>query len=174
MLFARPDHLGFLVAFAVGSTLPGTLTAHAPPCSAEEHRQFDFWIGSWRVETPSGQVAGYITIERTNDCFLHESYATPTGYAGESFNIYDSARGLWHQSWVDNTGLLLRLDGGLVGDEMVLQGPGTAGDGTPVVNRITWSVVSGDPNHVRQLWETSGDGGTTWVVAFDGHYQRED
>jgi len=26
------------------------------------------------------------------------------------------------------------------------------------------------PYHVRQFWETSGDRGTTWVVAFDGHY----
>lgn len=48
MLFVRPDHLGFLVAFAVGSALPGTLTAQTPPCMAEEYRQFDFWIGRWR------------------------------------------------------------------------------------------------------------------------------
>lgn len=45
MLFVRPEHLGLLVAFAVGSALPGTLTAQTPPCTAEEYRQFDFWIG---------------------------------------------------------------------------------------------------------------------------------
>ena len=28
-------------------------------------------------------------------------------------------------------------------------------------------------SHVRQFWETSRDGGSTWEVAFDGHYQRE-
>ncbi len=173
MLFVRPEQLRFLVAFAVGSALPSTLAAQTPRCSADEYRQFDFWIGRWRVETPSGQVAGYNTIERTNDCFLHESYATPTGYAGESFNIYDRARGVWHQSWVDNTGLLLQLDGGLVGDEMILQGGGTAPDGTAIVNRITWSVVDGDPAHIRQFWETTRDGGTTWTVTFDGHYLRE-
>ena len=174
MSFANSQHLGFLLVLAVGSIMPGALEAQTPPCSTEEYRQFDFWIGRWRVETPSGQLAGHNTIERTNDCFLHENYETPTGYAGESLNIYDSARGLWHQSWVDNSGLLLSLDGGLVGDEMVLQGPGTAGDGTPIVNRITWSVVDGDPSHVRQFWEISGDGGTTWQVAFDGRYHRED
>jgi len=63
------------------------------------------------------------------------------------------------------------LDGGLVGDEMVLQGAGTAGDGTPPNHLV--GRGRGDPNHVRQFWETSGDGGTTWVVAFDGHYLRE-
>ena len=41
MLFARPEYLGFLVAFAVGSALPGTLSAQTPPCSAEEYRQCD-------------------------------------------------------------------------------------------------------------------------------------
>ncbi len=102
MPLPRSEYLGFFLALAVGLGLPETLRAQTP-CSAEEYRQFDFWIGNWRVETPSGQVAGYNTIGRTNDCFLHESYATPTGYTGESLNIYDAARGLWHQSWVDNT-----------------------------------------------------------------------
>jgi hypothetical protein len=57
---------------------------------------------------------------------------------------------------------------------MVLQGPGITADGSSFVNRITWSVVDGDPNHIRQFWEISGDEGTTWVVSFDGHYLRED
>ncbi len=174
MLFTKSAHFGLLLTFAVGLASPGTLMAQTPPCSADEYHQFDFWIGRWRVENPSGQVVGHNTIERTNNCFLHESYATPTGYAGESFNIFDSARGVWHQSWVDNSGLLLQLDGGLVGNDMVLQGPGTAPDGAPIVNRITWSLVDGDANHIRQFWEASRDGGSTWQVAFDGHYHREE
>ena len=39
MLFVRPEHLGFLFAFAVGSALPGTLTAQTPACTSEEYRQ---------------------------------------------------------------------------------------------------------------------------------------
>jgi len=78
--------------------LAGALHAQAPACAGEEHRQFDFWIGSWRVENPGGTVVGHNVIRRVNDCVLHESYSTPTGYSGESFNIYDRARGVWHQS----------------------------------------------------------------------------
>jgi len=161
-----------VVSFSIA--LPAGLRAQTPACTLEEYRQFDFWIGSWRVESPSGTVVGHNIIRRVNDCVLHESYSTPTGYSGESFNIYDRARSVWHQSWVDNGGLLLQLDGGLEDSKMVLQGPGTAPNGGAVVHRITWSVVDGDAAHVRQLWETSTDDGATWAVSFDGHYHREE
>ncbi len=36
------------------------------------------------------------------------------------------------------------------------------------VQRITWSK-NADAT-VRQVWESSTDGGTTWTVAFDGIY----
>jgi hypothetical protein len=160
--------------FASGSiTLPAGLHAQTPPCTLEEYQQFDFWIGSWRVESPTGAVVGHNVIRRVNNCVLHESYSTPTGYSGESFNIYDRARGVWHQSWVDNGGLLLQLDGGLEDGKMVLEGPGVAQNGSAVVHRITWSVVDGDAAHIRQLWETSTDDGETRAVSFDGHYRRE-
>jgi hypothetical protein len=153
--------------------LPGDLSAQNKPCEGEVPRQFDFWVGTWRVENPAGAVVGHNTITRVTDCFLHESYTTPTGYEGQSFNIYDAARGVWHQSWVDNGGLLLQLDGGLDGGKMILQGPGVGQGGVAVINRITWSVEGGDPDHIRQLWETSTDDGETWSVGFDGHYTRE-
>lgn len=47
--------------------------------------------------------------------------------------------------------------------------PGRAG--APTLQRITWSVEPG--GSVRQLWESSTDGGTTWTVAFDGRYVRK-
>ena len=32
--------------------------AKPAPCSAPEHRQFDFWLGDWEVKGPAGKVAG--------------------------------------------------------------------------------------------------------------------
>lgn len=52
---------------------------------------------------------------------------------------------------------------------MVLEGE-TAG---PVKQRIRWYQVDGDPDRVRQLWESSDDGGKSWTVAFDGLYVRK-
>ena len=145
-----------------------------PPCQAPEHRQFDFWVGTWTVTTPNGQVAGTNTIEQAmNGCVLHESYTATSGYHGQSFNIYDASRGVWHQSWVDSSGLLLSLEGAFENGKMVLQGETVGRDGASSQQRITWSLVDGDPDRVRQLWESKqGDG--AWTVAFDGLYTRSE
>ena len=139
-----------------------------PRCTAEEASQFDFWIGSWEVQA-NGQVVGHNTITREiGGCVLHERYDTPRGYVGESFNIYDASRGVWHQTWVDSGGLLLTLEGGFTDGRMTLEGT-TRGQNGAARQRITWSVIDEGPN-VRQLWETSTDDGATWTTAFDGTY----
>jgi len=56
---------------------------------------------------------------------------------------------------------------------MILEGPGVGQGGAAIINRISWWIEDGDPDQVRQLWETSTDDGATWSVAFDGHYMRE-
>ena len=101
---------------------------------------------------------------------LHERYSTPRGYSGESLNIYDAARRVWHQTWVDSSGTLLLLEGGLREGSMVLEGslPGT--DGKPVRQRITWTPNA--DGTVRQHWETSAADGV-WSTAFDGTYRRQ-
>lgn len=150
--------------------LPG-LAAARPACTDPVHRQFDFWLGSWEVTTPDGALAGNSRIEASQDgCVLHERYATPKGFDGQSLNIHDRTRGVWHQTWVDNTGTLLELEGGLVDGRMVLEGNGRRPDGTPVRHRITWTP-NGDGT-VRQLWESMAAGGT-WQVVFDGLYRKD-
>jgi hypothetical protein len=82
----------------------------------------------------------------------------------------DVARKRWHQSWVDNAGLLLLLDGQLVDASMVLEGAGQDPDGAAIRHRITWTPNA--DGRVRQLWEST-DAGGTWAVAFDGRYTRK-
>ena len=98
--------------------------------------------------------------------------AGPGGVSGTSFNIYDRATGRWHQTWVDSTGLLLQLDGGLVDGVMVLSGKRPAPDGKgQTLHRISWTPAA--DGSVRQLWEASTDGGGNWAVLFDGHYEHK-
>ena len=125
-------------------------------CSAGEYRQFDFWIGDWDV-TAGDQPAGTNSIHPINGgCALQENWqgAGQGGIVGTSFNIYDQATGRWHQTWVDSSGTLLQLDGGLIDGVMVLSGERPARDGNGMVmHRISWT-----PNPdgtVRQLWEAS-------------------
>jgi hypothetical protein len=136
------------------------------PCNTVEFRQFDFWVGDWDVTSaaaPGTTSRNRITL--TNDgCTLREEYTTPAGYAGTSLNFYDAARKRWHQTWIDNQGGALYLEGGIEGDAMVMR---TAGD--PLnVQRITWTPLA--DGAVRQHWESTADGGKTWTTVFDGRY----
>lgn len=140
------------------------------PCSASEHRQFNFWIGTWDVHNPEGRQVGTNKIEPIlGGCVLLESWKAAGPHAGHSYNIWDKATGRWHQTWVDNSGLLLLLEGGLEGDAMVLVGERPAREGS-TREKITWTPIS--PDSVRQRWVSSADGGATWSTVFDGLYLR--
>jgi hypothetical protein len=150
---------------------PATPAPPPPPCASADHRAFDFWIGDWNVHAPNGKLAGTNSITREyGGCVIHEHYDTGKGYSGESLNIYDASRKAWHQSWVDTTGLLLTLEGGIRDGKMVLEGATTGADGKTTKQRITWTPNA--DGSVRQLWETA-DGKGGWSVAFDGKYTRK-
>jgi hypothetical protein len=149
----------------------GVSAALAAPCDSAAHRQFDFWLGEWSVHTPDGKLAGVNRIEREYDgCVLHERYSTERGYAGESLNAYDPGRRLWHQTWVDNQGTLLLLEGSFQPPSMVLQGQTKASDGKVTKHRITWTPAA--DGSVRQHWEST-DAEGRWTTAFDGRYTRK-
>jgi hypothetical protein len=140
-------------------------------CTAPEHRQFDFWVGEWDVTTPAGKPAGGNRIESIlGGCALRETWSGAGGSRGTSYSAWDRQRRRWHQTWIDDGGLVLRLEGGFADGKMVLQGETLDSAEAAVLNRITWQETG--PGAVRQLWEVSSDGGKTWGVAFDGRYRK--
>ncbi|NIR44341.1 MAG: hypothetical protein GWN99_00265 [Gemmatimonadetes bacterium] len=141
-----------------------------PACSADEHRQFDFWLGYWEVTDTTGQVVGTNAITRVaSGCGLLEYWRSASGRTGTSLNWYEPGTGKWHQLWV-GLGIYLRLSGGLEDGRMVLSGKRDSGGGA-VIDRITWTPLEG--GRVRQVWESSLDGGATWKLQFDGMYARK-
>jgi hypothetical protein len=154
----------------------GAAASPTPPpkaCTAPEYRQFDFWVGSWSVVDPQGQSAGSSQIESIlSGCVVLENW-TGGGMTGKSFNIYDAQAKRWRQSWVDDRGSVLLLEGELRDGKMVLEGQRPGQQGGTVLNRITWNRIDGDPDRVRQLWEASRDEGKTWKTLFDGIYRRK-
>jgi hypothetical protein len=148
------------------------VTPPAPQnCTAPEHRQFDFWIGEWEV-TAGDQPAGTNRIaEDLKGCVLVEQWTAKGGGRGSSLNFYDRRTRAWHQTWIDEQGGALRLEGGLRDGAMVLQSePQPDAKGVPTIQRITWSP--GTEGSVRQHWESSRDGGATWTTVFDGRYVK--
>lgn len=176
----RPEGLRLLRAFlpavllaALAPAVPAAAQSGPPRCATPEHRAFDFWAGEWDVFTPDGRQAGTNVISVVmGGCVLHERYQGGSGYHGESFNVYDASRGVWHQSWVDTGGLLLLLEGGLRNGAMVLEGVTVDPEGEEILNRITWTPLDEDGSRVRQHWERSADGGQQWSTVFDGEYRR--
>jgi hypothetical protein len=160
---------------AADGTTGDAEAAGTEPCPAPEHRQFDFWIGSWEVRDPSGAVVGHNRIEPIlSGCALEENWASARGSKGRSLNMYDRAGDRWHQTWMDEHGQLLELDGGLEGGKMVLGGEVASlqRSGTTALHRITWEPL--EDGRVRQHWQASRDGGESWTTLFEGFYSREE
>lgn len=147
-----------------------TATSAAPigkACAAPVFRQFDFWLGRWTVTNPAGAVVGHSRITRiSRGCAIHEHWLGRAS-TGHSLNYYDAATRAWHQDWVGSGGQVLHLHGGREGTSMVLGDTRTGKQGT-MLDRITWTPL--DQHRVRQHWEISRDGGTTWTTVFDGTY----
>lgn len=144
-----------------------------PTCTGERHRDFDFWLGSWNVTNPKGEVVGTNRIEKAErGCALLEHWSSAKGGTGTSITYYDPARKVWLQTWVDGTGSVINLEGGLEEGAMRLGGTYTKLDGTSTLLRGAWTPLAG--GKVRQLFEESKDGGLSWEPWFDGTYQRAD
>jgi hypothetical protein len=164
------------IALLVLLLVPAAASAQGSPtapeaCAAPEHRQFDFWIGEWEVMLPNGRRAGTNRIQPILDgCVLQESWTGAGGMSGHSYNVYDRSRKVWHQTWVDGQGSLLQIEGRFANNRMILEGETLDSAGARVLNRITWTPMG--PDRLRQLWETSKDGGKSWSVAFDGRYVK--
>jgi hypothetical protein len=159
VLFARIDRMTTGSLFSVHSPKPVS-------CVAPEYRRFDFWIGDWdafEVDNPTIKVARTRVELILDGCVLREDYNDPGGLQGQSFTIYDSSRGIWHQSWVTNRGKLLIIEGQFHAGEMVLTGVDYAG-GEQTLIHGTWKPVDGG---VRETAVTSADGGKTWKTWFD-------
>jgi hypothetical protein len=146
----------------------------AKPCAAPEYHQFDFWIGNWEVKNPEGEFEGTNRIDVIEGgCAIQEHWVGAKGGTGTSFNTYDQGAHKWHQTWIDNHGGILILNGEFAGGKMTLSGEmaSRVAPGKTVLHRIAWTPL--DANHVRQFWEVSRDGGKTWKTNFDGTYSRK-
>ena len=152
---------------AAQSPSPSLAARRSPVCTAQEARQFDFWVGEWDVYVRGALGGRNLITKEHGGCALVEHWAATGGPStGTSVNFYDPARGKWHQTWAGSGGGFLLLDGGWNGERMVLEGDRKQGDAM-VKNRISWQPLPG--GHVRQTWETA-QGTGEWMIAFDGVY----
>src|SRR4051812_38597367 len=95
--------------------------AKAQPCSQEELKQFDFWIGDWDAyyQGPGGaKLKASNSVKRTLDgCVVEENFVDDPGsnpssqLKGHSLSTFDRQSKRWKQTWVDSTGAYLDFTG---------------------------------------------------------------
>ena len=141
------------------------------PCASGPHHQFDFWLGEWDVSSPQGAPAGTNRVERLLDgCALQEHWEATDGSRGTSLSSYDAVARKWRQTFVDDSGQVVVLEGDFKDGKMVLQGEKTMGRQKGALQRISWQLLAGDK--VRQRWDISQDDGKTWSLLFEGIYSK--
>lgn len=143
-------------------------------CSARQYHQFDFWLGRWTAYSADGKKQGTNHLHRViGNCGLQENWVGANGqYKGTSYNVYVASKNIWHQTWVDNQGGTLFLEGTLTDGKMRLSGVRKNQKGADVIDRITWTPLA--DGRVRQHWQSSEDQGATWSDVFDGYYVRDE
>ena len=141
------------------------------PCSDEVRRQFDFWVGEWNV-IADGKKAGENSITAIHGgCALKEEWRGASGFTGTSLNAFDASAGKWMQTWVDSSGLVLQIQGGIVQPGvMQMTGKRRDAEGNEISERITWT--KNEKGGLRQVWDQSKNGGK-WETVFDGTYHRK-
>jgi hypothetical protein len=152
-----------LAAFAAAPAL-----SQPAPCTAEAHRQLDYWVGEWDLSW-----TGTNTIAAShNGCVIEERFADASGFTGHSVSMYDARAGTWRQTWVDNQGSYLTFTGTTRPDGTLefRQPAFTNAQGAEQVNRMIWEDVTDAALTWR--WQRSLDGGATWADAWVIAYRR--
>lgn len=146
-----------------------------PPCKCctENHDDFDYWIGEWEVRDTAGTLLGHNKIEKIlGGCTLQENWTGAKTTRGKSFNFFDTSDKTWNQLWIDNSGYILKLKGGLVNGVMTLKSelqPGKKVDF--FYHQITWT--QNDDQSIIQSWDIFSKEGKLMQNAFTGNYTRK-
>jgi hypothetical protein len=144
--------------------------APASPCAGAEFKQMDFWLGDWDVHwdampgAPAGEGSNQIT--RTYGGCVTEEHFQGGPLKGHSVSTYFVGTKNWRQTWVDNQGGYIDLEGG----------PDTAGNfvlttvarpGSTRANRMVFTDIK--RNSLVWRWQATQDGKTwadSWVITY--------
>lgn len=146
-------------------------------CAAPEASQFDFWLGTWELtwkDSSGKELHGNNLITKDlGGCVIHERFSdSEQKFRGESWSVWNPARKIWQQTWVDNSGSYLApLTGGMSDGRMELTMERINPQGQAVLFRMVFFNIT--YNTFDWEWKRSKDKGTTWEVLWSIHYKRK-
>ena len=131
--------------------------------------QFDFWLGKWDCTwAEDGKATNHI-LRILDDNIIQENFSAPN-LKGMSVSAYDAERGRWCQTWVDNSGSYLDFTGTFEDGKMILSRDAIV-RGEACKQRMVWYNI--EASQLDWNWERSDDGGITWRVLWEIHYQKK-
>ena len=162
-----------VLAFLFSIVVCTVAAQNQKPCSSEQHKQFDFWEGNWKVYDIKGKLIGTNKIVKMhNRCVMQENWESKTSSnKGTSYNYFDLTDKTWNQVWVDNSGYSLNLKGQYTDGSMVLKSKLVKAKKGNYYNRVTWTKK--DDGSVTQVWDFINKEGKIIQEVFRGIYKKD-
>jgi hypothetical protein len=146
------------------------------PCETDDsYRGLDFLLGEWRL-VAGGETVGHSRVEKLEDgCLVAETWSLVDGRSGRNYSSFDPVNTEWRRFGVSNGGVIVRSDGTLDGDELVIDGLYFSADG----ERSYWHerltrTADGRVARIASLSTRVGRGERPSTVLFEGHYVPAD
>ena len=141
----------------------------APVCATVHHREFDYFIGNFRVFNRSGkQIATDEVTPEMDGCALLERWHGRTG-EGVGYSGYDDTRKQWVQTFFQNDGTVLVFHGNMTPAGLLISGIDYPKPGVTELNRVLFRRL---PDGFEEYWTVSTDNGKSWRPVFDGFFRR--
>jgi hypothetical protein len=136
--------------------------------------ELDFWLGEWGATWEGGHGTNRLSRILRDSVILEEfDEAEESGGAdalhGRSWSVFDAERRLWRQTWVDDQGGYFDLVGGRVDGWFSFERAAPE-RGPQARQRMVFRDVTAEAFH--WTWESSADGGATWVTRWAIDYRR--
>jgi hypothetical protein len=166
----------FTFIFCIFATATVAAQNQPKPCSEEQAKQFDFWVGTWDLEWTDAkgvkQKGTNIINKILGGCVIEENFSTSgeNPYLGKSHSMFDAKSGMWKQTWVDSGGDYLDFVGEFKDGKMMLWREFTGKQGKKVKQRMIFSNIQADSREWN--WESSVDDGQTWKTNWKIFYKR--
>ena len=135
--------------------------------------ELDFWLGDWDARWgDAGRGTNRLT-RILNDKVIREDFSGggPNGHlVGLSLSVFDAERGVWRQTWVDDSGNYIALTGGVEAGVMTLYGEPRTQDDKTIQMRMVFQNVTASSLHWE--WQRTEDSWATQVPMMTIDYVR--
>ena len=150
------------------------------PCSAQDHRRFDFMIGTWQTSDPGTSTVtashGESTVEpMLENCIVHEHRSVSRQgkrlFDGDAYWGYDATTKHWLLFYLDDQSHMQVYEGKEEAGHVAFYRERPDPDGKPIMIRIVYAPATA--SSYSQTVERSSDHGATWQAAGVTTYQSK-